>query len=60
MPDVDGDEIEISRVNGVVTTRRDGVDAPRIAKLESLLKGDETLIAHRFVRDAWVVETFAL
>jgi hypothetical protein len=56
---VDSDEVEVSRVGVVVTTRVDGRDSDvRYPALEPLLAGDETAIAHRFVGDAWVVGLF--
>jgi hypothetical protein len=64
LPDARGDELEVSSVGGVVTTRADGADSEfRYRTLEEILHwqgGDASLVAHRFVGTIFVVELFPL
>jgi len=64
LADAESREIEVSRVDGELTTRVDGSDSDRrFAPLEALLDredGDATVIAHRFIGALWIADTFPL
>jgi hypothetical protein len=64
LADAQSRQIEVSRVDGELTTRVDGSDSDRrFAPLEALLdreEGDATVIAHRFIGALWIADTFPL
>jgi hypothetical protein len=63
LPEASGDEIEVSRVEGRTSGRRDGEDAEVPAEILALLQqqdGDAAIVAHRFAGLVWVAEVFPL
>jgi hypothetical protein len=64
VPDAPGEEIDMSSVGGVRSTRVDSVDSdvafPALVELLDWQGGDASLIAHRFAGDTWVVELFSI
>jgi hypothetical protein len=64
LPDAPGDQIEATRVGGVMSARVDGEDSDvRLAAIDALLDregGDAVVVAHRFAGPVWVAEVFSL